>query len=75
MTRSEYLEAVFTVTTGEPWERVQEGLMSDINNLMLDELNAETIEEIKEFRGFRHGLQYIHDLRELAKTEKSHADV
>lgn len=49
--------------------------MSDINNLIIQELAANTIEEIKELRGFRRGLQYIHDLRELAKTEKANADI
>lgn len=75
MTRSEYIESVYSVTSGEPWEKVQEGLQSDINNLIHRELEADTMEKIMELRGFRNALQYVHDLRELAKTEEAHANV
>ncbi len=76
MTREEYIEAVFTVTAGEPWKMVQTGLQADINNVIAQELTAETIEEILELRGFRRALEYVQNMRELAKTEKeTHASV
>ena len=72
--REQYLESVLAVTGGEDWRMVQEGLMSDISNLISQELSAETLPDIMETRGFRKALEYVHDLRELAKTEKANTD-
>ncbi len=71
MTREEYLEAIFEVTTGEPWVRVQDGLQADINSLIAQELAENDFAEIKELRGFRRALEYVHGLREIAKTERA----
>ncbi len=70
--REEYLDAVLEVTGGEAWKTVQEGIKADIRNVEVQELSAE-LEDIKELRGFRRALIYVHDLRELAKLEKSNA--
>lgn len=76
LTQSErelFLDAVFAVTSGEAWLRVQAGLQEDIKGLIEQELSSESFDEIKELRGFRRALQYVHDMRELAKTEKNSA--
>lgn len=69
--RELYLDAVFAVTSGDAWERVKHGIQADINNVVAQELQAETLNEIMELRGFRSALEYVHNLRELAKTEKA----
>ena len=74
MTREEYIDAVLEVTGGKAWTTVQEGLQSDIRNIEVQELAA-NLEDIKELRGFRRALVYVHDLRNLAKLEKSQSEV
>lgn len=73
MDRNEYIEAVLEVTGGEPWAKVQEGLIADIKNIETQELSANEWGEVRELRGFRRALIYVHDMRELAKLEKSNA--
>jgi hypothetical protein len=70
MNRAEYIEAVLEVTGGEAWEKVKAGLKDDIRNVEIQELDA-PLEDIKELRGFRRALIYVHELRELAKLEKT----
>ncbi|MHA2065234.1 MAG: hypothetical protein ACXABY_12730 [Candidatus Thorarchaeota archaeon] len=72
MNRNEYIEAVLDVTGGESWKAVQEGLKADIRNVEVQELEAD-LEDVKELRGFRRALIYVHDMRELAKLEKANA--
>lgn len=75
MTRREYLEAILDLTANEAWTKFQEGLKSEISGTVAQELQAETIEKIKELRGFRIALQYVHDIRDKAIMEKTNADV
>ena len=70
MNRQEYVDAVLEVTSGEAWKVVQEGIRADIKNVEVQELSAE-LENVKELRGFRRALIYVHDLRDLAKLEKT----
>ena len=70
MTRQEYIDAVLEITGGEAWKTVQEGIRADIKNVEVQELSAE-LENVKELRGFRRALIYVHDLRDLAKLEKT----
>lgn len=70
--REEYLDAVLEITGGNEWKTVQEGLKNDIRNIEIQELSAD-LEDVKELRGFRRALIYVHDLRELAKLEKTNA--
>lgn len=71
--REEYLEAVLAITGGESWKIVQDGIKDDIRNIEVQELSSEAWEEVRELRGFRRALIYVHDLRELAKLEKTNA--
>ena len=73
--REEYIEAVLEITGGEPWKVVQAGMKDDIRNVEVQELSAEDWGAVKELRGFRRALIYVHDLRELAKLEKSNASL
>ena len=73
MTRAEYIDAVLEVTGGEAWKVVQEGMKDDIRNVEIQELSSEEWETVRELRGFRRALIYVHDMRELAKLEKSNA--
>jgi len=70
MTRQEYIEAVLEITGGESWKVVQEGIRADIRNVEVQELEAD-LDNVKELRGFRRALIYVHDLRDLAKLEKT----
>ena len=70
MTRQEYIDAVLEITGGEAWKTVQEGIRADIKNVEVQELSTE-LENVKELRGFRRALIYVHDLRDLAKLEKT----
>ena len=73
MTRSEQIEAILAATSGPNWAVLQEVLQFDINHLISQELQAEDMGAIREFRGFRKGLEYVMQLREVAKLEKQNA--
>ena len=70
MNRQDYIEAVLEITGGETWKIVQQGIKTDIRNVEVQELSAD-LDKVMELRGFRRALIYVHDLRELAKLEKT----
>lgn len=68
--RDAYLDAILEITGGEAWKTIQEVMKDDIRNVEVQELQANTWDNVLELRGFRRALIYVHDFRNLAKLEK-----
>jgi hypothetical protein len=71
--QEELNEAMLTVTMGEAWEKVKEGLDNEIRNLEIRELNANDFSAILELRGYRKALTWVRNWRQTYKLEKTNA--
>jgi hypothetical protein len=70
-------EAVLAITGGPNWDEFLTIMDAEANAAIENEMQAETMEEIKYWRGYRQGLVFVANMRQVTKTliEQSNANV
>jgi len=70
MTYEELDELVLGLTSGEGWDAFKQVLDAEAAASLQNELDHETIEDIKWQRGYRAGLAFAYNMRDYTKMLK-----